>query len=293
MALDDGRRVEASLRGRLKLEARTGDRVVIGDRVRVDETEEGSFTVEEVVPRERELVRRGPDGRGAKVVAANVDRLLVVIAAAQPDPARLLVDRLLVIGEANGVEPVLVINKMDLDSGVWRGRELAELYRSVGYRVLLTSARSGQGIDALRDLLCRDTSALVGPSGAGKSTLLNVLEPGLELRTAEVSRKPRQGRHTTVAARLLELECGGRVADTPGFSDAGLWGIEPAEVDLCFPEIASRLGECRFRGCSHLHEPGCAVRKAVDRGEIDSRRFESYSELRSEAEEASAPPWER
>lgn len=293
VALDDGRRVEAPLRGRLKLESRTGDRVVIGDRVRVDEVGDGSFAIEEVLPRRCELARRAPDGRRAKVVAANVDRLLVVVAAAEPDPARLLVDRLLVLGEASDLEAVLVINKMDLESGAARGEELADLYRKVGYRVLLTSARTGRGIAALRELLCRGVSALVGPSGGGKSSLLNRVEPGLELRTGELSRKPRRGRHTTVTARLLELDCGGRVADTPGFSDAGLWGIEPSELELCFPEIASRVEGCRFRGCSHLHEPGCSVREAVERGEIDPRRFDGYAALRAEAEEVAAPPWER
>lgn len=293
VGLDDGRRVEASLRGRLKLETRTGDRVVIGDRVRVEEAGEGTFAIEEVLPRRCEFVRRGPDDRRAKVVAANVDRLLVVVAAAEPDPSSLLVDRLLVLGEASEVEPVLVINKMDLEETGGRGSELAELYREVGYRILLTSARTGRGIEALRDLLCRGVSALVGPSGAGKSSLLNRVEPGLELRTGELSEKPRTGRHTTVTARLLELGCGGRVADTPGFSDVGLWGVDPDELDLFFPEIAPRLEGCRFRRCSHLHEPGCAVREAVDRGEIDPRRWESYAELRAEAEEAAAPPWER
>lgn len=293
MALDDGEAVDASLRKRLKRQRRTGDRVVIGDRVRVAESEDGAFTVEEVLPRENEIVRRVPGGRKAKVVAANVDRLLAVVSARDPEPSRQLVDRLLVIAEANGVEPVLVINKLDLDGAGEVAATLAAPYRDVGYRVLLASAESGRGLDELREVLCRGTSALVGPSGVGKSSLLNALEPSLDLRTGELSGKHRRGRHTTVSARLLELGCGGLVADTPGFGDVGLWGVDPETVDRCFPEFRPLLDRCRFRSCSHLHEPSCGVREAVEAGAVDPERYGSYRVLRAEAEETTRPDWER
>lgn len=293
VALADGRRVDASIRGRLKLEERTGDRVVIGDRVQVADGGDGSYTIEEVLSREREIVRRKPGSRSPKVVAANVEALVAVVAAAEPDPHRQQVDRLLVIAEANDLEGVLVVNKMDLEGAGEPAEELKGLYAPLGYRVLLTSARSGRGLEELQEVLCRGTSALVGPSGGGKSSLLNAIEPGLDLRTGELSRKPRRGRHTTVSARLLELECGGMVADTPGFSDVGLWGLDPEGLDACFPEFLSFVGGCRFRGCSHLHEPGCVVKEAVEDGAIDERRYESYRDLRAEAEEVAAPDWER
>lgn len=293
VVLDDGRRVDASLRGRLKREERTGDRIVVGDRVRVAEQEDGSSTVEEVLPRRREIVRRAPGSRGAKVVAANVDRLLAVVAAADPDPRRELVDRLLVVAEANGLDGVLVINKLDLPGSEESARPLEKVYGEIGYPVVLTSARSGRGLDALREHLCQGTSVLVGPSGAGKSSLLNAVQPDLKLRTGELSRKLRRGRHTTVTARLIELECGGMVADTPGFSDMGLWGIDPDELDVCFPDFLPFLGACRFRGCTHLHEPDCSVREAVEEGRVDAERFSSYRRLRDEAEEAAAPQWRR
>lgn len=292
VALPDGRRVKATLRKRLKREARTGDRVVIGDRVEVAEATADSWVVETVLPRDTEIVRRAPNRRRAKAVAANVDRLLVVVAARRPDPNRDVVDRLLVIAEANDVEPFLVVNKLDLDQTGEVAEELARVYRDVGYRVLLTSAESGRGLDELREVLCSGTSAMVGPSGAGKSSLLNVVEPGLELRTGELSGKPGRGRHTTVTARLIELGCGGRVADTPGFSDVGLWGVEPRNLDACFPEFLPLLGECRFRGCSHLHEPDCAVQAAVEGGRVDPDRYRSYRRLVSEAEEQQRPDWE-
>lgn len=293
VALEDGRRVEASIRGRLKLEERTGDRVVIGDRVRVAEVDGDAYAIEDVLPREREIVRRAPGGHTPKVVAANVERLVAVIAAAEPDPRREQVDRLLVVAEANELEGILVVNKMDLPGARDRGTDLAAGYRRIGYRVLLTSARSGRGIDELEEVLCRGTSALVGPSGGGKSSLLNAIEPGLELRTGALSRRSGRGRHTTVSARLTELECGGRVADTPGFDDVGLWGVDPEALDVCFPEFLPFLDGCRFRGCTHLHEPGCAVKQAVENGEIDERRHASYRRLRADAEEAARPPWKR
>lgn len=285
VALDDGAEVEASLRGRLKLERRTGDRVVVGDRVRL-EWEGDDATVEEVLPRENEIIRAGPAGRKPRVVAANVDRVLVVVAAGRPEPRPELIDRLLVVAEAEGVTPVLVVNKVDLAEGRPVAEELADRYRAAGYRVHLVSAETGDGIEILRGLLSTGISVLVGPSGAGKSTLLNRIEPALELRTGPVGRKRGSGRHTTVSARLVSLEAGGAVADTPGFSEVGLWEVDPAGLDLHFPEFRTHRERCRFRGCSHLHEPECGVRGAVEEGLIAEARFESYRALHAEAEEA-------
>ncbi len=285
MVLESGEEVEASLRGRLKREARTGDKVVIGDSVGVREDADGSVTIEEVHPRKTEIVRRGPGGRRPKVVAANVERLVVVLAAARPDPRRALVDRLLVVGEANELEPVLVFNKMDLLDSSGRGEveAMTTLYRGLGYPVLETSAEAGEGLDQLAELLCRGTSALVGPSGVGKSSLLNAIQPGLNLRIGDLSLKQGRGRHTTVSGRLIQLGCGGLVADTPGFSDVGVWGVDPRALEACFPEFSQFRDSCRFRGCSHLHEPGCGVREALAEGEIDPARFASYQALSAEA----------
>jgi ribosome biogenesis GTPase len=285
VALEEGRQVEASLRGRLKRQVRTGDRVVVGDRVEVAEDESGGWTIEEVHPRRTQVVRRsGPAGR-AKVIAANVDRVLVVIAAGAPAPRQEVVDRLVVLAEADGIEAVLVINKIDLPDAASVAGPLAATYRAVGYEVVEVSARSGEGLDALRSMLCRGTCALVGPSGAGKSSLLNAIEPSLGLRTGALSRRLERGRHTTVSARLIPLSCGGRVADTPGIGEAGVWGVALEDLDGCFPEMAARRDACHFRGCSHVHEPGCAVREALDAGEIDRGRYDSYLVLREEAAE--------
>jgi len=282
--LETGETVHAVLRGRLKREARVGDRVVIGDRVRVARADAGgdeaAWAVEEVEPRESQIVRRGPTDRRPKVIAANVDRMVAVVAARDPEPRLEQLDRLLVIAESNGIPPVVVVNKVDLPGGEAFAERVRGIYREVGYPVLPVSAVTGEGVAALAALLADGTSALIGASGVGKSSLLNAIAPELELRTGELSRKVRRGRHTTVRARLLRLPSGGLVADTPGFGDVGVWGVPPEEVEAHFPEIQALAAGCRFRGCRHLSEPGCAVLEALEDGGLARSRWESYAALR-------------
>jgi ribosome biogenesis GTPase len=285
--LEDGTLAEASLRGRLKLEQRTGDRIVAGDIVRVESQPDASLTIESVEPRTSELARRAPGhGRKAKVIVANIDRVTIVFAAREPEPNRRLLDRFLVLAEANRLHSLIVLNKVDQADDEVAAAFLTP-YETAGYETLRTSARAGTGVAALRDRLCDARSVVTGPSGVGKSSLLNAVQPGLGLRIGDVSAAVNKGQHTTVSARLIPLECGGYVADTPGLRELGLWGIEPDELPDCFPEFADLIGSCRFaRSCSHTHEPGCAVRAAVDAGDIDPGRFASYVTLREEAEGA-------
>jgi ribosome biogenesis GTPase len=288
--LDDGTVAEAVLRGRLKLERRIGDRVVAGDVVEVTHQPDRSLTIEAVVPRRSQLARRAPGGRGrkAKVIVANVDRVVLVFATANPEPKARLLDRFLVLTETNELHALIVLNKIDLVSDDVASGFLAP-YEAAGYETLRTCALSGRGVDALRTALCCARSVVTGPSGVGKSSLLNAVQPGLGLRVAAISEAIHKGRHTTVTAELIPLACGGYVADTPGLRELGLWGVEPQALPACFPEFRPFLGTCRFtRSCTHTHEPGCAVRQAVDRGDIDAARFESYTLLRQEALEA--PP---
>jgi len=292
--LDDGSTVTASLRGRLKQQVRTGDRVVIGDRVRVEQAEVSSgeepWVIAEVAPRAGQIVRRGVHERQAKVVAANIDRMFAVVAALEPEPRLDTIDRLLVIAEASGIEVHVVVNKMDLPGAAEAAAPLLDLYPGIGYRTWPVSAVTGEGLEPLAEFVREGTSCLVGPSGVGKSSILNALDPSLALETGELSRKLARGRHTTSTARILSLRGGGRVADTPGFGDVGVWGVPAAELDACFPEFEPCLGGCRFRGCTHVHEPGCAVREAAEAGAIAPSRMQSYIQLHAEASEVESDP---
>lgn len=262
--------VRAVLRGKVK---RGEARVVVGDRVRLDAAgEHGVHGIAAVQERTSLLARRVPGGRGARPVAANIDQLLVVVATRHPEPVPQLVDRLLVVAEANDIPGVVVLNKSDLDPG----DALADRMRRAGYPICRTSVPTGQGLAELRARLTGRESVVTGPSGVGKSSILNALEPGLGLRTGALSARIRRGANTTVAAVMLPLQGGGFIVDTPGFSDVGLWGLAPGDLADCFPEFRPCLGHCRFPDCRHVGEPGCAVREAVARGDIAPDRHASY-----------------
>lgn len=281
VALDNSLTIEAVLRGRIKLEQRAGDRVVAGDRVLVHTHADGSHTIEEVEPRRSQLARRAP-GRGrsrARVIVANVDQVVIVVAVADPAPRLRMLDRLLVLAEANALPAVITVNKIDL-GGRSEIVALFQPYSAAGYTLILASTVEPAGLEELRNRLCGRESVMTGQSGVGKSSLLNAIEPGLGLRVGRISQAHRKGRHTTVTARLIPLECGGFVADTPGLREVGLWDVDPATLDRMFPELRPYLGQCRFgNSCSHTHEPDCAVHAAVDQGEIDRGRYDSYVAL--------------
>lgn len=277
--------VRAVLRGKAKVDT---PRVVVGDRVRLEPEPTGAVHgIVGVEPRSSLLERRVPEGRGTRPVAANIDEVFVVAATVDPEPIPQLIDRLLVVAEANSIPAAVVVNKVDLDPG----HELIERSRKAGYAVFPTSVRSGQGIGELASALRGRTSVVTGPSGVGKSSLLNAVEPGLKLRIGEISTRVRRGKNTTVAAVMLPLAAGGFLVDTPGFSEVGLWGIEPRELASCFPEMRPLLGQCRYGDCRHMSEPGCRIRNAAESGEIQPERLESYRVLLEELESAPAE-WE-
>jgi ribosome biogenesis GTPase len=282
--LQDGAIIEAVLRGRLKRDEKAGGQVVAGDQVTISTQPDGSYTIETVAPRRSLLARRAPgSGRARqKVIAANIDQVVIVFAAEHPAPNARMLDRFLSLAEANHLESVLVLNKADLSSPEAMAAFLSP-YERAGYATLQTAARTGMGVDALRARLCGANSALTGPSGVGKSSLLNAVQPGLGLRIGEVSEAVNKGMHTTVSARLIPLECGGFVTDTPGLREVGMWDIEPAELAMHFPEFRPLIDDCRFgSSCSHTHEPKCAVRAAVDAGSVSAERYDSYVKLYEE-----------
>ncbi len=253
------------------------DLVAVGDRVRISipvVTEENGY-IEELLPRETQFGRTRMDG-WRQVIVANVEVLLIIFAARHPTLKLRMLDRFLVTAEASDVEPVICINKIDLAKLENVQRDL-KLYEELGYKVVYTSIVTRLGIDGLREVMQDKISAIVGSSGVGKSSLLNVLQPGLQLRTSEVDKRIHKGRHTTTEVMLMPLEFGGFVADTPGIRTLGLLEIDDEQgLDIHFPEMRPYIPECKFAACTHQHEPVCAVKQAVETGDISPLRYESY-----------------
>lgn len=277
----DGNDVVAVLTGRVKHEA--GVKLAVGDDVVIRQDDStGAWSIAEILPRRSRLSRKTP-GRATteRIVAANVDQVVVVFALRKPEPHPAMLDRFLVIAEANHLAARIVINKLDLADEA-EARTIFGLYEGLGYPLHYTSCKQETGLEALREGLKGRTSSLAGPSGVGKSSLLNALYPGLGLRVGEISASVNKGRHTTVGAYLHPLPDGGFVVDTPGLREIGLWGIPGRGLDECFPEMRERKAECRFSDCSHTKEPDCAVLEALERGEIARSRYDSYLKLREE-----------
>jgi ribosome biogenesis GTPase len=272
--------VICQLRGKLKRGRAKGDIAAIGDKVLVTVSTDGTGAIEEVEERKRAIVRLDPRPQGEyqQVLLANADQAVFVFACAHPNPKLRMLDRFLVIAEKQKIPAVIIANKIDL---VDDPKEIFGLYETIGYRVLYTSAKSGAGIEELKSILAGKISAFAGPSGAGKSSLLNAMQPGLGLAVNEISKTMDKGKHTTVTRQLFPLEGGGYIADTPGWKSLALWDTEPEEIDAYFPELRELVQHCQFSDCTHIHEPDCAVRRALDAGKIHPERYESYLRLRA------------
>lgn len=281
-----GETLDASLRGRLKKERNDILKLAVGDDVVVERDADASWAISQILPRRSQLARRLPgEGRGERIVAANIDQVVVVFAAANPEPHVRMLDRFLVIAEGNDLHARVVINKIELVVRVETEARFAD-YGRAGYPVHFTSVKQGMGLDELHDALAGRTSVLSGPSGVGKSSLMNSMYPGLNLRVGEISESVNKGRHTTVGAVLHPLPDSGYVVDTPGLREVGMWGMPSEDLDKCFPELRPFVGKCRFNDCTHLAEPGCAVTAAVESGEVSRERFASYAKLRGELGES-------
>lgn len=278
--------LKVSMRGRIKRESEDYLKLAVGDRVRLErDAPDSAWAIAEVLPRKSQLARRAPgSGYGERIVAANVDQVMVVFAMVKPEPNLAMLDRFLVIAEANDLSARIVINKVDL-AGEAGARRLVSDYAKAGYPLHFTSVKQNMGLAELRSALENRTTVLSGPSGVGKSSLLNTLFPGLNLRVGEISESVNKGRHTTVGALLHHLSGDSYVVDTPGLREVGMWGLDPDSLDECFPEFAPLLSLCRFTDCTHTAEPGCKIRDAVAKREISEARYESYRKLREELTE--------
>ena len=278
----DGKLYHCALRRLLKTLATDQRHVVaVGDRVQFrPDRKEG--LIERIEPRSGVLSRTSRDRQ--HVLVANVEKMVIVASAAEPDLKPHLIDRFLVAAEQAEIEPVICINKIDLiEPGPLQ--PLVGVYAQMGYEVLQVSATSGLNQPSLRDTLCDCASVVVGQSGVGKSSLLNAIEPGLGLRIGSVSRDTQKGRHTTTTARLIALSIGGFIVDTPGIRQFALWDITPQEVAGLFRDIRPFVSYCRFPDCTHTHEADCAVKASVADGRLDARRYESYCHMRRDGKD--------
>jgi ribosome biogenesis GTPase / thiamine phosphate phosphatase len=287
---EGGETRSVSMRGRLKKETGDAIKLAVGDDVILGRDERDStWAITGIEPRRSKLARRAPGGaRGERVIAANIDQVIIVFAAANPEPHPRMLDRFLVIAEANGLAARVVINKVELVGEPAVRARFAD-YERAGYPVHYTSVKKQIGLEPLRATVQGRSSALSGPSGVGKSSLMNALFPGLDLRTQEISESVNKGRHTTVGAFLHPIPDGGYLVDTPGLREVGMWGLEPEHLDACWPEFRPLLEGCRFADCTHVVEPECAVRTAVAEGRVSRERYESYVKLREELE--AERPW--
>ena len=284
--VDDGERVwpctvRRILRTRLIDERHP---VAVGDVVQfmisaVTPNADQAGVIYSVYARTSQLTRQS--GERIHVIAANVDQVLIVASADEPPLKPQLIDRYLVAAHAGNITPLICINKIDLadDENL---ASVAAMYRGIGYQVILASAATGEGIDALKAALAGKETVVAGQSGVGKSTLLNVVQPGLQLATAEVSQSSSKGKHTTTTAQLLRLAFGGYVVDTPGVRSYDLAVVPKNEFELHFVEFVEHVPRCRFPDCTHIHEGECAIKQAIKDGLIDPRRYESYRRLYEE-----------
>ena len=287
---DDGRLVSSKVKGSFRLRGiRSTNPVAVGDRVEIAENTEGTAFITEIEDRRNYIIRKSPNlSKQSHIIAANVDQALLVVTVNHPPTSTTFIDRFLASAEAYRVPVVLLFNKTDLlDDGERRLQDMMmALYEDVGYECRAISAETGLGVAGLEKLLAGKISVLSGNSGVGKSTLINRILPGANLRTAEISDAHNQGTHTTTFSEMLQLPSGGYLIDTPGIKGFGTFDIEPGELSGYFKDIFRFSKDCRFSNCTHTHEPGCAVLRAVEEHHIAQSRYQSYLSMLEDKDES-------
>lgn len=266
------------------IDRRTTNPVNIGDIVEVD-TEDGDSVIHEVLPRKNYIIRQASRHRTAEhILAANLDQVLVMASIAMPRTSTGFIDRFLVTAGAYHIPAVVLFNKIDMydEEEMEQVKSLETTYRNAGYEAVLTSAENDTGVEEIRQLMQGKISLLSGHSGVGKSTLINKVVPSLDLKTSEINNYNQKGKHTTTYAEMFELPFGGFIIDTPGIKEFGILDFEEAEVSHFFPEMEKLIHDCRFNNCLHINEPGCAVKEALETGEIAASRYQNYLSIINE-----------
>lgn len=286
---DDGRLVDSKIKGNFRLKGiRSTNPVAVGDRVEIVTNREGTAFITSIEDRRNYIIRKSPNlSKQSHIIAANVDQALLVVTVNRPQTSTTFIDRFLASAEAYRVPVVLVFNKTDILTAEERHYQemVVALYENVGYECRTVSAATGEGIDGLLAVLGGKVTVLSGNSGVGKSTLINRLLPGVNLRTAEISDAHNTGMHTTTFSEMLPLPDGGYLIDTPGIKGFGTFDMEPEELTSYFKEIFRFSKDCRFSNCTHRHEPGCAVLRAVGEHYIAESRYQSYLSMLDDKDE--------
>lgn len=286
---DDGQLIESKIKGNFRLKGiRSTNPVAVGDRVTIVTNQEGTAFISDIEDRRNYIIRKSQNlSKQSHIIAANVDQAMLIVTTAHPQTSTTFIDRFLASAEAYSVPSVLIFNKTDLldSDGLRYQQMMADLYTTIGYQCLQVSAQTGMGMDTIMPLLKGKTTLLSGNSGVGKSTIINAIIPGAAQRTAEISNAHDTGMHTTTFSEMLELPEGGYMIDTPGIKGFGTFNMEPEEITSYFKEIFHFSQHCRFNNCTHTHEPGCAVLKAVEDHYISASRYQSYLSMLDDKED--------
>ena len=287
---DGGQLIDCKIKGNFRLKGiRSTNPVAVGDRVTIIPNAEGTAFITAIEDRRNYIIRKSSNlSKQSHIIAANVDQAFLVVTVNYPQTSTTFIDRFLASAEAYRVPVTLLFNKTDLlcEEELRYQQMMIDLYDTVGYQCLAISAETGEGIDKVMDMLTGKVTVLSGNSGVGKSTLINQLLPGVNLRTSDISDAHNSGMHTTTFSEMLPLPLGGYIIDTPGIKGFGTFDIEPEELTGYFKEIFRFSKECRFSNCTHTHEPGCAVLKAVEEHFISQSRYQSYLSMMEDKEES-------